>query len=113
MQRRGYQGDNRAFYLVVTDVRSDGPILGKYGEHKIAATVADYFGRRYGYVGIAVRQPSGRYDADALKPGEWIVEPGLVYKLENADPPKPSRRLARDGSYLANALLFFLNRLLG
>jgi hypothetical protein len=40
----------------------------------------DYFGRRYVYAGVAPRRRNGKYDGDALRWGEWIVEPGLVYR---------------------------------
>ena len=83
---------NRADFLVVVDPRPEGPILGTFGEHKIASTVVDCFGRRYDYVGIATRLWIGRCDVDALKYGEWLVEPGLVYRLQAAKQPRFPRK---------------------
>lgn len=60
--------------------RPDGPVLGFYGGRPIAAAVVDYFGRRYVYAGVAAHDRLGRLDACRLRPGEWLVEPGLVYR---------------------------------
>ena len=67
-------------YSILVKPRADGPVLGFYAGHAIAAAVIDYFGRRYTYAGIAPRLVNGRYDIDSLRQGEWIVEPGLVYQ---------------------------------
>jgi hypothetical protein len=66
-------------YYVLVEPRADGPMVGYYAGHPIAAAVVDYSGRRYTYAGVAPRLRSGRYDVESLRPGEWIVEPGLVY----------------------------------
>jgi hypothetical protein len=112
MSGSDHHGSNTADYLVVADPRSEGPILGKYGENNIAATVVDCFGRRYDYVGVATRRPSGRYDADALQPGEWIVEPGLVYRLNTTKQPRLSCRSARKEGHFSSAPWPLLSRLL-
>lgn len=65
--------------FILVEPRPDGPVVGYYADHAIAAAVVDYFGCRFTYVGVAPRLRSGRYDTDSLLPGEWIVEPGLVY----------------------------------
>jgi len=66
-------------YHILVEPRPDGPLIGQYAGQPIAAAVVDYFGRRFTYVGIAPRLRSGRYDVESLRPGEWIVEPGLIY----------------------------------
>lgn len=70
-------------YHIVLDPRPDGPVIGFLGETPIVAAVLDYFGRRFVYDGVAPRRPNGRFDIDALKPGEGLVEPGLVYRIES------------------------------
>jgi hypothetical protein len=60
----------------------DGIIVGYIADRPIFATVADSAGTRYRYVGLAARLSDGRYDVQSLSPGEWIVEPGLVYSSE-------------------------------
>jgi len=70
-------------YHIVVEPRPDGPVIGFYKEQPIAAAVLDYFGRRFVYDGIATRRRDGQYDIRLLRPGEWIVEPGLVYHIEN------------------------------
>ena len=75
----GAQVSPYADCLVVMEPQADGPVVGFYADHPIAAAVVDYFGRHYSYVGVAPRHYSGQYDFKALAPGEWIVEPGLIY----------------------------------
>lgn len=60
-----------------------GAIAGYLAERPIFATVQDSTGTCYRYVGLAARLPDGRYDVQSLSPGEWIVEPGLIYKSED------------------------------
>ncbi len=64
---------------LLVEPRPDGKVVGYYADHPIAATVVDYFGRRFSYAGVAPRLRSGRYDIGSLGLGEWIVEPGLIY----------------------------------
>jgi len=78
--------DRPVEYLILMEPRADGPVIGQYAGQPIHAAVVDYFGRRFTYAGIAPRLRNGRYDADALQPGEWIVEPGLIYL---GDPTEP------------------------
>ncbi len=61
-----------------------GPVIGPYGGVEIAEAVIDTFGRRFVYVGIAPRQQNGRFDDQALGPGEFILKPGLVYRHDKA-----------------------------
>ena len=67
-------------YFLLVEPRADGPPIGYYAGNPIPAAVVDYWGRRYSYAGIATRRRSGQYDVEALGPGEWIIEPGLVYR---------------------------------
>ncbi len=71
--------------LVVIEPQADGPVVGFYAGHPIAAAVVDYFGRRYIYAGVAARHDDGQYDFKALAPGEWIVEPGLIYAHDSGN----------------------------
>jgi hypothetical protein len=67
-------------YFILVEPRADGPLLGYYAGRPIPSAVVDYFGRCYSYVGVAPRRRGGHYDVEALGPGEWIIEPGLVYR---------------------------------
>jgi hypothetical protein len=44
--------------------------------------VTDLFGRRFSYSGVVPRRRDGSYDTDVMGSGEFIAEPGLVYRLE-------------------------------
>jgi hypothetical protein len=54
--------------------------MGFYACQEIPASVADEFGRRFVYAGVAPRKPNGMFDVDALATGEFIVPPGLIYR---------------------------------
>ena len=79
MRGPGAEANPYADGLVVVEPQPDGPVPGSFANQPIAETVADYFGRRFVYAGVAPRRHDGRCDFEALAPGEWIVEPGLVY----------------------------------
>jgi hypothetical protein len=66
-------------YFLLDEPHPDGPVIGIYRGRPIAESVIDAEGRHYAYAGIAPRLSSGSYDVEALRQGEWLVEPGLVY----------------------------------
>jgi hypothetical protein len=59
-----------------------GPVLGYYAGEPIASAVVDEFGRRYLYAGVGPRRRDGRVDEQALRPGEWLTESGLIYQRD-------------------------------
>ena len=69
-------------YFILSDLRSEGATIGHLAGNPIVETVVDASGHRYRYVGVAPRIPDARFDVDALRRGEWIVRPGLVYAFE-------------------------------
>lgn len=69
-------------YFLLHDATATGPSVGIYANSNIPASVADEFGRRYVFAGLAPRQFNGEFDLDALEVGEFILMPGLVYRLE-------------------------------
>lgn len=71
-----------AEYSMVVEPRPTGPTIGVYGGLPIAARVVDQFGRWFTYVGVACRRRDGQFEVASLKPREFIVEPGLIYRLE-------------------------------
>jgi hypothetical protein len=80
-----FSKDRPVDYFILVEPRTDGPIIGTYNDQPIAAAVKDAFGRRYVYVGIALRLRDGRLDVKALAPGEWFAHPGLVYRMESQE----------------------------
>ncbi len=86
MSRVNFTAARPVEYSILIEPRPDGSVVGYYAGRPIAAAVVDHFGRRFTYAGIAPRLRNGRYDVEALRPGEWIVEPGPVYY---ADPGEP------------------------
>src|SRR5262245_51464598 len=71
-----------AAFSILVEPRPAGATIGLYRGLPIAERVTDQFGRLFAYAGIIGRQRDGQYDVGGLKPGEFIVEPGLVYNLE-------------------------------
>jgi len=81
-------------YFVLANLRERGAVIGRLADHPIADTVVDASGLRYRFVGVAPRDRSGRFDVEALRTGEWIVQPGLVYAADGKAPApsEPPRR---------------------
>ncbi len=69
-------------YFVLGNVQLDGAVVAHVGGRPIRDAVIDARGSRYRFVGLARRDGSGRLDVEALRAGEWIVEPNLVYAAE-------------------------------
>ena len=68
-------------YRMIDEPRSSGPTIGYLAETPIAETVVDRFGRHFLFAGVTPHKPNGRYDVEMLWPGEFVVSPGLIYRL--------------------------------
>ncbi|HEY1382035.1 MAG TPA: hypothetical protein VGF43_00390 [Dongiaceae bacterium] len=66
--------------FILSHVRPEGGVVGHLGELPIPGEVIGEDGQHYVFEGVAMRRPSGRFDVRTLRPGEWIVQPGLVYR---------------------------------
>ncbi len=69
-------------YFMLQEPQGEGPAVGCFAGQAISERMTDYLGQHYRFAGIAPRLRDGRYDVDALRPGEWLVEPGLIYARE-------------------------------
>lgn len=69
-------------YFILTHVAADGPAAGYLGSLPIAARIRDQWGQRYVYCGLAPRRANGAFNLDLVQAGEWIVEPGLLYRRD-------------------------------
>ncbi len=69
-------------YFLLHDAKPTGRSVGVYENQQIPESVVDDFGRHYVFAGIAPRRWNGDFDVDALRTGEFILKPGLVYCLE-------------------------------
>jgi hypothetical protein len=67
-------------FFILSNIRAEGSVVGHLGELPIPSRVIGEDGQRYVFEGVAARRPSGRFDVGTLRPGEWIVRPGLVYR---------------------------------
>lgn len=72
-------------YFILTNLRFEGGVVGHLAGKPIAEAVVDANGFRYYFVGVAPLNADGRFDVDSLRPGEWIVQPGLVYLMEKSE----------------------------
>ena len=68
----------------LSDTRADGPMLGYCAGQPIFSAIVDGFGQRYVFAGVAVRRRDGDVDLAALRRGEWLLEPGLIYRSDRA-----------------------------
>jgi hypothetical protein len=69
-------------YFLLHYATPAGPPVGSYGNLAIPEAVVDDSGRQYRFAGVAPRTLTGEFDLDALQAGEFILRPGLVYRLE-------------------------------
>ena len=69
-------------YYMLHGIGFEGGIACRLGSKLVRERVRDSQGCLYCFVGRASRDASGRLDVAALKPGEWIVEPDLIYAHE-------------------------------
>src|SRR5689334_2587458 len=86
-----------ALLYILIDPRPAGPALGAFQGQPIAAAVIDRDARHYVFAGIMPRTRSGQYDLAALRPGEWIVEPGLIYRRDGTSTAAVDRVAASGG----------------
>ena len=68
-------------YFVLNRARAAGPVSCVIGSLLIHEQVEDNLGHIYNFVGVARRDQNGRLDVGTLGPGEWIVEPDLIYRV--------------------------------
>jgi len=68
-------------YSLIVEPRAEGAVIGYFAGETINECVVDTFGRRFSFVGLASRRRDGRFDVAQLQAGEFIAEPGLVYRL--------------------------------
>ena len=69
-------------YFMLQEPQGEGPLVGTLAGREIPECMTDGYGRHFRFAGIAPRLQNGRYDLDALRPGECLVEPGLIYVHE-------------------------------
>ncbi len=83
-------------YSMIVEPRPEGAVIGYFAGKPISEEVVDLFGRRYRFVGLASFRRDGDIDATGLDVGEFIAEPGLVYRLVsgNSNGTPPTRRAA-------------------
>lgn len=83
-------------YAMIVEPRPEGSVIGYFAGEPISERVIDAFGRRFAYVGLVSRRRDGRFDVAQLKVGEFIAEPGLVYRMiaKSSSGAPPMRRAA-------------------
>ena len=69
-------------YFVLSETTMEGPTLGRFAGQPVFEWIRDQWGRRYRFSGVAPRLATGAFNLKLLQQGEWIVEPGLLYRLE-------------------------------
>lgn len=76
-------------YFLLLKPQGQGEVIGHFGNRAIYESVVDANGTRYDFVGVAPRDPEGRLHVDLLGPGEWLIEPDLIYSADEAAPTRP------------------------
>ena len=73
-------------YFILHDAKPAGQSVGHFANREIPESVVDDLGRRYVFAGIAPRRQNGDFDVDALRTGEFILKPELLYRIEHIQP---------------------------
>jgi len=68
-------------YFILRDVTPYGRAIGVFSGIPISEAIVDAYGRHYIFSGIASRTWSGKFNVECLGSGEFILPPGLVYRL--------------------------------
>ncbi len=89
-------------YMIV-EPRRAGSVIGYLAGAPITETVIDLFGRRFAFAGIAPRNRDGRYDLDSLRPGEFIVKPGMLYRMDIIEQVR--QKASKNGALRRNYLV--------
>ena len=85
----GHHVRDDAHYLIILHPKRVGPVVGSFCGEDIHERVDDCWGRRYSFAGIIARLPNRHYDRARLKPLEFILEPGIIYRMHvGASPGK-------------------------
>jgi hypothetical protein len=66
-------------YFVLRNMKPVGPEIGRLGEALLHEVLEDQWGRHYRYVGVCA-SARGAWE-DRLNPGEFILPPGVVYRM--------------------------------
>jgi hypothetical protein len=90
MPRLGRAAESCLEHYLLSGTKSDGPMLGYCAGQPIWEAIVDGLGRRYVFAGVAVYRRDGGVDVAALGRGEWLLEPGLIYRQDRSE--KPWRR---------------------
>jgi hypothetical protein len=80
-------------YYTLARAAPQGPVLGYFCGNPVLGSVLDQWGKRYRYTGVVPRRADGSPNLRLLHPGEWVVEPGLIYALDEGnidDPASPT-----------------------
>jgi len=67
-------------YSILRNTTPEGRAIGRFGGRDFSEFVRDEFGGLLVYSGVAPRRGDGQFDGDALREGEFIVLPGLIYR---------------------------------
>lgn len=76
---------------ILRNVTAAGPVIAKYGDTLVREIVRDEWGRAYRYAGVTA-QNKGAFDPAALRDGEFVLPPGIIYRMLDGEHPR-SREL--------------------
>ena len=72
-------------FSILHNVKPMGCCVGYFAGRELSESVLDGSGRRFVYAGIAPRKWNGALDVAALAAGEFILQPGLIYRLASEE----------------------------
>jgi hypothetical protein len=75
-------------YFILREVNSHGSVIGYFNNVPICARVSDRWNRQYSYAGITAPNTTGGYDRKQLRPCEFILKPGIIYRMHQQSSQK-------------------------
>ena len=91
-------------YSILHNVTPEGQAIGRFGDREFSEFVRDEFGHLLVYCGVAPCRRDGPFYWDALKDGEFIIPPGLIYRYRGREMENFHNRAA---GLEAEAAVFF------
>lgn len=97
MPHSGHFDSRTAFadLRILYNVKPMGPIIGVFAGVPFHEYIRDDWGREYGFAGIAHRARNSDYGCEHLGTGEFVLPPGIIYRMVGIDEAKDDESVLR------------------
>lgn len=81
-------------FRVMLSAKPAGPVIGRFADQAFHELIRDEWDRVYAYAGITSCTRDGQYDCTHLGEGEFVLPPGIIYRM--IDVGRANERRAAD-----------------